>query len=98
MNVKTQKAARRSERYLLLDDRVVASSSNLELRVGAIQKHAANPLFIEDKPWEKRFDNLYGNVIFDENEQLYKCWYSPSPIAVIRECHLKSDVECPIAD
>ena len=50
MDLKTQKAARRSKRYLLLDDRVVASSSNLELRVGAIQKHAANPLFIEDKP------------------------------------------------
>lgn len=24
-----------------------------------------------------RFDNLYGNVIFDEEEKLYKCWYSP---------------------
>ena len=91
MDVKTQKAARRSGRYLLLDDRVVASSSNLELRVGAVQKHAANPLFIEDKPWERRFDNLYGNVIFDENEQLYKCWYSPFIIS--NRCYPKMPLE-----
>lgn len=36
-----------------------------------------NPLFVEDEPWEQRFDNLYGNVIYDEEDRLYKCWYSP---------------------
>src|SRR5690606_1780260 len=36
-----------------------------------------NPLFTEDRPWEKRFDNLYGNVLYDVDEKLYKCWYSP---------------------
>jgi hypothetical protein len=40
-------------------------------------KHKDNPLFEEDKPWEKRFDNLYANVIYDEQENIYKCWYSP---------------------
>ncbi|HUS71858.1 MAG TPA: hypothetical protein VMY06_02245, partial [Sedimentisphaerales bacterium] len=31
----------------------------------------------EDKPWEPRYDNLYANVVYDREEDLYKCWYSP---------------------
>lgn len=64
-------------RYLLLDSRIIESTENAELEVGIVKKYPGNPLFTEDKPWEKRFDNLYGNVIFDEEENLYKCWYSP---------------------
>jgi hypothetical protein len=65
------------DRYLLLDSRIVASTENAELVLGTVQKYEGNPLFEEDKPWEKRFDNLYANVIYDEDEQIYKCWYSP---------------------
>ena len=61
------------DRYLLLDSRIVASTENTELMLGNVQKHKNNPLFEEDKPWEKRFDNLYANVIYDEQEKLYKC-------------------------
>jgi hypothetical protein len=63
--------------FLLLDDRVVEKMQNAKLFVGSVEKHAANPLFGEDKPWEMRFDNLYGNVIYDDHEKIYKCWYSP---------------------
>ena len=58
-----------SEHYshrLLLDSRVVERAENARLVVGTAHKHAANPLFGEDRPWEKRFDNLYGNVILDD--------------------------------
>ena len=65
------------DRYLLLDSRIVASIENAKLVLGKVQKYKGNPLFEEDKPWEKRFDNLYANVIYDNEEQLYKCWYSP---------------------
>ena len=64
-------------RYLLLDDRVVEETSNARLAVGTVKKHPANPLFGEDKPWEPRFDNLYPNVLYDEELQLYRCWYNP---------------------
>jgi hypothetical protein len=66
-----------SDRYLLLDSRVVAEAQNATLTLGTIQKHAGNPLMEEDKPWEVRFDNLYANVLYDSGERLYKCWYSP---------------------
>ena len=62
-------------KHLLLDDRVVESLDNAVLRVGQVEKHPANPLFVEDQVWEPRFDNLYPNVIYDEEDQLYKIWY-----------------------
>jgi hypothetical protein len=63
--------------FLLLDSRIIEKVENAKLTVGTIEKYKANPLFGEDKPWEKRFDNLYGNVIYDKEERIYKCWYSP---------------------
>ena len=67
----------KKERYLLLDSRVVANTQNAHLTLGVVEKHPSNPLFGEDEPWEKRYDNLYARVIYDEEEQLYKCWYMP---------------------
>ncbi|MGI9234569.1 MAG: hypothetical protein ACR2RD_13115 [Woeseiaceae bacterium] len=64
-------------RHLLLDTRIVEDVQNAELTLGTVSKPDANPLFAEDKPWERRFDNLYANIIYDEEEEIYKCWYSP---------------------
>ena len=66
-----------SSTHLLLDSRVVERAANARLVLGALRKDPARPLFREDKPWEPRFDNLYANVIYDQEERLYKCWYSP---------------------
>lgn len=63
-------------RYLVLDSRIIESIENLELTVGTVIKDENNPLFKEDKPWEPRFDNPYCSVIYDEEEGIYKCWYS----------------------
>ncbi len=42
------------DRYLLLDSRIIASTQNAKLTLGKVRKHTGNPLFEEDKPWEKR--------------------------------------------
>jgi hypothetical protein len=63
------------DRHLLLDGRIIESVENAALRVGTVRKHPANPLFGEEHPWEARFDNLYPNVLFDEEERVYKIWY-----------------------
>ena len=68
-------------RFLMLAKRNIAHKKNALLSLGTVSKHAANPLFKEDKPWEKRFDNLYGNITFDHEEGTYKCWYSPFIVA-----------------
>jgi len=64
-------------KYLLLDSRIIERTENARLAVGTVKKHPANPLFKEDKPWEPRFDNLYPNILYDEEAKIYKCWYSP---------------------
>jgi hypothetical protein len=66
-----------ADRHLLLDTRIVEEVRKAELTLGAVSKSNANPLFDEDKPWERRFDNLYANVLYDHEEQIFKCWYSP---------------------
>ncbi|MCB1278800.1 hypothetical protein [Prosthecobacter sp.] len=63
--------------HLLLDSRVIQSTQNARLTLGTVEKHPANPLMAEDRPWEVRFDNLYANVVLDPADKLYKCWYSP---------------------
>lgn len=65
------------DHYLLLDDRIIDQASNARLVVGQVIKHPGNPLFVEEHPWEQRFDNLYGNVLYDREEEIYKCWYCP---------------------
>ena len=69
------------KRYLLLNKANVSLVSNLALQVGSVEKHPSNPLFQETHPWEQRFDNLYGNIVYDSEEGLYKCWYSPFIVA-----------------
>jgi len=64
------------DRYLLLDSRIVERAENAKLTLGMVKKHEANPLMKEEHPWESRFDNLYGNVIYDKEAQIYKCWYN----------------------
>ena len=76
-SVKSTKSKVPRDRFLLLDSRIIDSTTNANLALGRVQKHPSNPLFVADKPWEPRYDNMYPNVIFDEQEQLYKCWYCP---------------------
>ena len=63
--------------YLLLDARIIEGTVNARLVPGRVVKDPANPLLVADRPWEPRFDNMYPNVLWDENEGLYKCWYCP---------------------
>jgi hypothetical protein len=62
--------------YHLFDNRIIEQAEGVHPVLGRVQKHAANPLFGEDQPWEVRFDNLYANVIADD-DGLFKCWYNP---------------------
>ncbi|MDP6543961.1 MAG: hypothetical protein QGH60_08200 [Phycisphaerae bacterium] len=63
-------------RFLLLDSRIIESTKNAKLTVGTVRKDKNNPLFIEDKPWEPSFNNAYLSIIYDEQDKIYKCWYS----------------------
>ena len=62
-------------KILLLDPRVVAHADGLELRMGAAEKEAANPLIRADKPWDLYQDTLFPNLVYDASNALYKVWY-----------------------
>ena len=76
-NKQSNIAPQRREKYLVLDSRIIESTKNAKLTLGEVRKEKSNPLFVEDRPWEPRYDNMYPNVIYDEEENLYKCWYCP---------------------
>ena len=64
-----------ADKLLVLDTRVIESAENARLMPGTVTKHPGNPLFQADKPWENSLNNLYPNVIWDEEEKLFKMWY-----------------------
>ena len=61
--------------HLVLDTRVILATENARLRPGVVQKDLRNPLLPADKPWENSLDNLYANVIYDQEERVFKLWY-----------------------
>lgn len=70
-------------KYYFIDGRITASlyNKNVKLYSSEITKEEG-VLFVEgydhDKklPWEVRYDNAYPTVIFDEQLQLYRCYYT----------------------
>jgi len=60
---------------LMLDTRVLSTVENAHLIPGSVTKDSHNPLFQADKPWENSMNNLYPNVLWDEEERLFKLWY-----------------------
>ncbi len=42
-------------------------------------KHPQNPLLKADQPWEGWRLEIFGNVLYDEEERLFKMWYLAEP-------------------
>ena len=63
------------KKHLVLDSRVIVSSSNARLAPGTLVKEARNPLLYADQPWENALNNLYPNVLWDAEERVFKLWY-----------------------
>ena len=67
------------EKYLMLDRRFLnpQAMENVEIQITTPKKDIGhNPLFVQDKPWEIRIDNGYPNVLFDKEEQIFRCYYT----------------------
>ena len=61
----------------LINSRLIPEKRNVRLTVGKVNNHEANPLMVQAKPWEPRYDNLYANILYDEAANEYRCWYNP---------------------
>ena len=63
---------------LFLDDVVVANMENLTRELKQPSKHPSNPLIVQDQPWEDRLVEVYGTIIFDQEDNIFKAWYRAS--------------------
>ena len=60
---------------LFVDKVLVRESQNVAFTLHPARKHPENPLVKADRPWEGWRLEIYGNVIYDEEEKLFKMWY-----------------------
>ncbi len=62
---------------LFVDDHVIAELEGVRRTVHQWRKHPANPVLRGEMAWENggRYALVYGSVMRDEEEQLFKMWY-----------------------
>ena len=60
---------------LFVDQVLVRDARNVAFTLHRARKCADNPVLKADRPWEGWRIEIYGNVIFDEDERLFKMWY-----------------------
>lgn len=60
---------------LAADSTWIADSDGVSFKLHQGTKHPANPLIKADKPWEGWRISLYGTVLYDSAERVFKLWY-----------------------
>ena len=63
---------------LFLDDYVIAQTENVRRELQPPTRHPANPLIVQDHPWEANHISVYGTVLRDPETNRFRCWYQAS--------------------
>ena len=66
-------------RQLFFDDALIASMEGLTLSVHQPTKHPENPVLKRENPWEGFRVQVYGTVLYDPREEMFKAWYMNIP-------------------
>ncbi len=66
------------QKQLFVDDYIIGKMKNVSQVLNPVTKYPGIPVVRSEHPWEKTplpqiF--LYGSVIYDEDEKLFKMWY-----------------------
>ena len=69
-----------TDAQLFVDQVLVRSSTNVAFTLHPARKHPGNPLVVADRPWEGWRLEIFGSVIYDAEEKLYKMWYIAEPL------------------
>ena len=72
-----------SQRQLFLDLHQVTRIEGLYRRIHQPQRHRENPILKGENPWEK-LASLYGTVLRDPSDELFKMWYLTGPMSMGR--------------
>ena len=68
-------------RYLFLDLHHITRIERLYRRMHQPQRHPDNPVLRGENPWES-VASLYGTVLYDPENSLFKMWYLTGPYAM----------------
>ena len=60
---------------LFIDRTLIRDTSRVSFTLHQGTKHPQNPLLRADQPWEGWRLEIYGNVLYDDQEQCFKMWY-----------------------
>lgn len=60
---------------LFVDQVLVRETEGAIFTLHPAQKHPGNPLIKADRPWESWRIELYGSVLYDPDEKIFKMWY-----------------------
>lgn len=71
-----------SAAQLFVDRILVRDSNRVAFTLHQAERHPANPLVKADQPWEGWRLELFGSVIWDNDDKLYKMWYLAEPVGV----------------
>jgi len=63
-------------RQLFIDDYLIAGTKNVTRRLLPVSKFSGNPIVQPDQPWERGLAVPQGSVIYDDEEGIYKMWYT----------------------
>jgi hypothetical protein len=63
--------------YLFLEKELAQETNNVRCVLGKVAREPVNPLMVEDRPWEVRWDDMKPNLAYDEAAGKFKLWYSP---------------------
>ena len=61
---------------LFLDDELISYTHNVRREVVQPTKHPQSPILRRDYPWESAYNCAYGRVMFDEQRDVFRMWYS----------------------
>lgn len=64
---------------LFVDKLIVREAERVCFTQHQGEKHPQNPLIKADQPWEGWRLEIFGSVIYDEQEKIFKMWYLPEP-------------------
>lgn len=67
---------------LFVDRVLVRESRGVAFTLHQGERHPSNPLVAADQPWEGWRLELFGSVIWDVEDQIYKMWYIGEPVGV----------------
>jgi len=79
-----------SSPQLLADRVLVRDSRAVAFTLHPAEKHPSNPLVVADKPLEGWRLELFGSVLYDAGEKLFKMWYVIEPLGLFGPAETRS--------